>query len=471
MLGVDLGSLLLVGHALVGREDLPIPFAAFVIGAGTALVLSFIGLVLAWPKPRFEHDRWRPLPSGLSTALLNPFVQALCGLAGVFLLGLVVWSGLRGTEAPDRNFSVTFAFVTVLLGMVVVSVVAGDVFRAFNPWRAIARAVGGVFKLVAGQSAPPPLVYPERLGRWPAAIGLVAVGWFELAYGASGFQAVGLTPHSVGVATVVYTVYTLIAMTLFGSERWLERGETFSVYFGMFASLSAFETREGRIGVRRMLAGAPRWVAGIPGSIALVLFTIAITTFDGAQEGLLKTPLADLKTWLADSGLGPAAVERLGNSVFLLACLVVVPALFWAGIYGMQVVQSRQSLHRLGALFAHAFIPIALAYLFAHYFSLVVFQEQAQFGFLLSDPLGDGSDLFGTAGSGIDYTSLSANAIWYAQVAGLVVGHVIALTLGHDRALEVFEDRRDAARSQYAMLALMVMFTWLGLYLLSEANG
>ena len=56
-------------------------------------------------------------------------------------------------------------------------------------------------------------------------------------------------------------------------------------------------------------------------------------------------------------------------------------------------------------LFAHAFIPIALAYLVAHYFSLVVFQEQAQFTFLLSDPLGDGSDLFGTAGSGIDYAS------------------------------------------------------------------
>ena len=80
----------------------------------------------------------------------------------------------------------------------------------------------------------------------------------------------------------------------------------------------------------------------------------------------------------------------------------------------MHTVRTGIATTRLARLFAHAFIPIALAYLVAHYFSLVVFQEQAQFTFLLSDPLGEGSDLFGTVGGGIDYGALSANAIWYA---------------------------------------------------------
>ncbi len=40
----------------------------------------------------------------------------------------------------------------------------------------------------------------------------------------------------------------------------------------------------------------------------------------------------------------------------------------------------------------HTLIPIALAYLVAHYFSLFVFQEQAQFAFLLSDPSADGTN-------------------------------------------------------------------------------
>jgi hypothetical protein len=122
--------------------------------------------------------------------------------------------------------------------------------------------------------------------------------------------------------------------------------------------------------------------------------------------------------------------------------------------------------------FAHTLIPIALAYLVAHYFSLFVFQEQAQFGYLLSDPLGTAStDLFGTAGNEIDFSILSSTAIWYVQVGALVVGHVIGLTLAHDRATAYWGDYRQAARSQYWMLAVMVAFTCFGLYLLSVANG
>ena len=101
----------------------------------------------------------------------------------------------------------------------------------------------------------------------------------------------------------------------------------------------------------------------------------------------------------------------------------------------MRPSEARRRSRELRRGFAHTLIPIALAYLVAHYFSLVVFQEQAQFTYLLSDPLGDGSDLFGTAAAAIDYGLIGANAIWYVQVGALVVGHVIALTLAHDRAI------------------------------------
>ena len=45
------------------------------------------------------------------------------------------------------------------------------------------------------------------------------------------------------------------------------------------------------------------------------------------------------------------------------------------------------------------------------------------------------------------------------QVGALVVGHVLALVLAHDRALAIYGDARSAARSQYWMLAMMVGFT------------
>ena len=377
----------------------------------------------------------------LSRLLVNRVTSMLAGIAGVALLGVVVWSGLTGTEAPDRNFSVTFVFVTVWLGMVAISVVFGDLFRAFNPWRAIARTVGAIFELVARQSPPPPLRYPDRLGRWPAVAGILAFVWLELIYGAAGFQTVGLTPHTVAVATLVYSAYTFVGMALFGSERWLDRGEAFSVYFSMFASLAPLQVRDRTLGRRKPLAGASAWVAAAPGSVAMILLTIAATTFDGASEGALAEPIASVFEALEGAGLGPVASLRITNTLFLATLDRLRGRPLLVGDLRHAHGAHRDS-PRGGwrALFAHAFIPIALAYLVAHYFSLVVFQEQAQFTFLLSDPLGEGSDLFGTVGDGIDYGALSANAIWYVQVGALVVGHVTALALGHDRALAIYGD-------------------------------
>jgi hypothetical protein len=89
--------------------------------------------------------------------------------------------------------------------------------------------------------------------------------------------------------------------------------------------------------------------------------------------------------------------------------------------------------------------------------------------YLVSDPLGNGANLFGTASAAIDYNVISANGVWYVQVFALVLGHAAGLTLAHDRALTVYRDARDATRSQYWMLAVMVGFTSLGLWLLSAA--
>jgi hypothetical protein len=111
-------------------------------------------------------------------------------------------------------------------------------------------------------------------------------------------------------------------------------------------------------------------------------------------------------------------------------------------------------------------VPIALAYLLAHYFSLLAFTGQAT-AYLASDPLGTGADLFGTAAATIDYTILSASAIWYVQLGALILGHVAGLVLAHDRALALYGDNKVATRSQYWMLAVMVGFTSLALYLLS----
>ena len=457
-------------HALVARQDLPVPAWLFAWGASIVLIVSFLALAAAWRKPRFEQQRWRPFGAGWARALVSLPVQAVCGAIGVFLLGVAIYAGLRGTEAPDRNFALTFLFVTCWLGFPFFSAILGDVFRPFNPWRAVGRLAGAGFGAVAGQR-PAHIAYPEAIGRWPAAIGLIAVVWLEVVYGASGGVAVGLSPHAAGVAASVYTVYTLAMMALFGVEKWCERGEVFSVYFGMFSQLGCFGVENGRLGRRRPLATATRW-ASLPGSAAVVIASIATTSFDGAQEGAFKSAIEWLFDRLADTGMDLTTALRLTDTIFMAACFAGVGLVYLLGVRGMRTVARAPSFAQLRAGFAHTLIPIALAYLVAHYFSLFVFQEQAQFTYLLSDPLGTATtDLFGTASGSVDYTIISATAVWYVQVGALVVGHVLGLTLAHDRALVYWPDYRDASRSQYWMLAVMVAFTCFGLYLLSAGNG
>jgi hypothetical protein len=460
-------SFLPLAHALSAREDLPVPAWLFAWAASIVLIVSFFALAAGWRSPRFEELRERPLGEGVSHALLGLPAQILCGLVGVFLLGLAVYAGIEGTAAPDRNFALTFLFVTCWLGFPFFSAILGDLFRPFNPWRAIGRAVGAGFGLIAGQR-PAHLPYPEKLGRWPAAIGLLAVVWLEVIYGSGG---VILEPETAAVATLVYTAYTLAMMGVFGVEKWCERGEVFSVYFGMFGRLGIFGARDGRLERRRPFSAATSW-ATVPGSAAVVIASIATTSYDGASEGAFQDPMESVFEWIADAGIGLTASLRITETAFLLLCFGGVALVYMLGVRGMRTVPGAPSLPQLRSGFAHTLIPIALAYLVAHYFSLFVFQEQAQFTYLLSDPLGTGTtDLFGTASSGVDYTILSANAIWYVQVASLVVGHVIGLMLAHDRALVYWHDYRKATASQYWMLAVMVAFTCFGLYLLSVANG
>ncbi|WP_209305346.1 hypothetical protein [Blastococcus sp. CT_GayMR20] len=109
-------------------------------------------------------------------------------------------------------------------------------------------------------------------------------------------------------------------------------------------------------------------------------------------------------------------------------------------------------------------MPIALGYTVAHYFSLLVLDGQTTW-ILVSNPFGlAGVDLFGTFGNRVDLTAVSSDAIALVQVGAVVVGHVLGVTLAHERAL--LSARRARASDQLPLVLVMVLFTVGGLGLL-----
>jgi hypothetical protein len=210
----------------------------------------------------------------------------------------------------------------------------------------------------------------------------------------------------------------------------------------------------------------------VPGTVALLCTMIGTTSFDGFSAGPSWGEIAPRMTdSLRTIGFSQATSLEIAFTIGLLVVVTLVAGLYRLGVVGMRNASgTKLATDELAARFAHTLVPIALAYVVAHYFSLLVVQGQALF-YLVSDPLGSGTDLFGTARTTIDYTWISATSIWYVQVAALVLGHVAGLVLAHDRALVTFKESRAATRSQYWMLAVMIAFTSLGLWLLSAANS
>ena len=323
-----------------------------------------------------------------------------------------------------------------------------------------ARARGG--RLARRRPPPAPPAYPDRLGRWPAAAGLLAFTWVELV---SGW---GEQPRTLAALVVVYTLATLAAQAVFGVERWTQRGEAFSVYFNLLSRVSAFETPRPRRGDAHAAGGLPR-LDFVPGTIAFVMVMIGSVTFDGLGQGKVW---AEISRRL-DDGLTTCCRRRahdVSETLGLLACVALVAGFYALGCRWASRLAPGISAERVRRAFVHSLVPIALVYVAAHYLTFLLFEGQG-IAYLVSDPLGRGWDLFGTAQAGVDYGVISQNQAWYAQVACVVAGHVAALALAHDRALVLYGEARTATRSQYAMLAIMVGFTTLALWLLAQAGA
>jgi hypothetical protein len=393
--------------------------------------------------------------------LLSRPVRVLLGSVGFGLLLLVAVAALLGDNSPTDNIAPTFVYVVFWLGVVALVVAFGNVWSWLNPWRAAADAVAWLAAR-ARFDWEPPFQYRASWGRRPAVFLLASFAALELAY------IEPANPRSLALAIYVYSALTWFGMLAFGRRVWLENGEAFTVYFGFLARLSPFALVAD--GDRRRLVVRPALLSVStrdfrPGTVAFVAVMLGSVAFDGfSRTGWWVDRRYEVTTRLGgDSPHVADVVVTVFNLLGLIAMITVVALAYTLAVRAAERLSARQNLtgHFLASL-----VPIALAYAVAHYFSLLFYQGQAEFA-LASDPLGRGWNLFGTSDYLPNFGALSANFIWYVQVAALVVGHVAGLVIAHDRAVSMVGSPRLAVATQYPMLMLMVLYTIGGLWLLS----
>ena len=437
-----------LAHGVGSRGDLPLPFYLFGIGAAVALMATFVSLSFFW------HRAWLPAAAsgrslGTVFGRVLDVVAVPVRLASLALFVLALASSVSGAAVGSQRFGPLTVYVALWVGMAMVAAVFGDVWRVLNPFETIAAAI----EWTAGKLGLPQLKDTDEIpgGYWPA---VIALGWFlffELCYHD------GTTNEAVAGAMIAYTVGMVGGSAVFG-RRWLRQADGFGVLFSLLARMSPlYRDETGAVRLRVPLSGLTTLTPRID-LLAVLLVVLGGTTFDSLAGSTLWPDLVGTHRGWTATGI---------NTAGMIVVIAIMAALYYLGSLAVGWFTD-QSAADVARRFAHSLVPIALGYTVAHYFSLLVLDGGQNFLRLLSNPFDRGSNWFGTADWAVNFFLVSTDAIAWVQFSAIVVGHIAAVLVAHDRAVET-SDASEATWAQRPMLLVMVFYSVVGLWLLQEA--
>ncbi|HEY0952243.1 hypothetical protein [Nocardioides sp.] len=439
-------SAIISTHGIGGAKDLPISPELAIAGASAALVVSFTVLAVAWRTPRYDAaTSGRPAPALLTRLVDSAGWRVACRVLG---FAVFLYAAMAAVFGKDLVINPVFGifYVWWWVGLVPLSLLLGPVWKAISPVRTINLG----FAKVSGSDPDRGLfTYPERLGYWPAALGLFAFVWMELVYPFS----TELGPVRLWCAA--YVAVMLVGGALFGS-RFYESADPFEVYSTLVAHLSVWGRRDGRLVLRSPLANLDT-VPARPGLVAVVAVLFGSTAFDSFK---------DSSRWLSFVQSTDVSTDLL-NNLALVAFCVGVGLIFATGsmLTGLGDDLRRRELPNL---LAHSVVPIIVGYIVAHYLRYLV--EVGQLTLIqASDPFSDGSNYLGTADLDPWYwLAYHPTFLANVKVLAVVAGHVLGVIAAHDRAIKILPPRHQLT-GQLPLLFAMVAFTVGGLYLLFAA--
>ncbi|MGW8811164.1 hypothetical protein [Gordonia terrae] len=436
----------LLAHGLGGSEYLPVPLTAVLIGCAWALTISFAIIAFAWRTPRYGRpDAGRELPPWVTTTVDNRWVRGvISGLAVVLTAWLIV--AAFGPDTDENPLPGAF-YVLLWVGMTVLSALLGPVWRLLSPVRTVLRLAQGI----AGPRVVGLTDYPRRLGWWPAALGLFAFVWLELASPDPSSVA------SVRIWLICYVVITFAGGVVFGL-RWTDRADPFAVYSTVASRLSPFaRNREGRV-IARSPMNSLTTLPVLPGTVTVLAILLGSTAFDSFSAIPLWRDL------VAEGAGDNQVVATCYSTAGLLVFIGIVAATFWTAARAVGGVQPDLR-RRLPGLMAHSLVPIVIGYILAHYLQSLV--EQGQETVLaLGDPLGRGWNVLWLSDAHPVYVMSDHPTVTVTlKVAFVLGGHLLGVAAAHDASLRLLP-RKHQLTGQLTMMVTMVFYTFLGLYLL-----
>ncbi|WP_227354428.1 hypothetical protein [Haladaptatus salinisoli] len=432
------GHALAHGGSLRGTsESLSVPLWLFLLTGGGAVSASFLlaSFVTDRALVRGVHE-WRRL----ARASADGIVLAARAAGVIALVGIVV-GGVLGPADARQNLAIIVVWVGWWAGYTTSVYLVGNTWTVLNPWRTIADFVR---RFLPSRG----LDYPERLGAWPSVVGLLALVWVEVVSPLADDAEL-----LVGMI-LLYSVVTLAGALAFGPDRWFSTVDPVARvfrYYGRVAPIrrtdSGFEFRlpGARLTETKLVTGRDE--------VAFVVALLWVTTYDG----FVATPL-----W--------ADIARAASGVGLPLRLVYVGALLggyalFLGVYRAAVRLARRTADtyltpdEIARRFAPSLLPIAAGYHLAHYLGY----------FLELSPT-----LLGVLASPLDPPQAVVLILpsWFGglNMAFVLLGHLLAVWVAHATAYDVFPGRLQAVRSQYPLVAVMILYTMTSMWIVSQPS-
>jgi hypothetical protein len=427
------GDALILAHGVGRVYESPLPLALYLIGAaGTVAASFFLRALVSDTKPLRPERR-------LAGTAFVIVATRLLRFSGLTFLALTVVAGIFGADEGLGLSSLLF-WVGLIVGTLAASAVISGTWERADPWAPMVRA------LHTGEAER------RSMPWWSAPVGIYLLFWFELVSG------VGFEGFWIVAALLVYTLMTLTLRPSLG-DQW-DEVDPLAVLFGFAARCAPLRIDEEGLYYRGPLRALDRHFPMPKALFASVFVLLGSTTLDNVRE---TVGWSELRSTLGIESTTNVLVDSIALAGF--AFLFFAPFLLTVWV-ARRFIGERASLEWLARRFGWSLIPIGIAYVLAHNAPLVMTGVPAIVRGL-SDPLGRGWDLLGTS-DWLEAFLPSPALVWLTEIVLIVGGHILGVLAAHRAAIRLGRSHADAVRSQYALTALMAIFTITTLWLLSQ---
>ncbi|WP_277555344.1 hypothetical protein [Halobaculum limi] len=423
------------GIRAAARETVTVPTWLFLATGGAVVGASFLLASTVTDRSYIRLiDTW-----GRSLPAVGTLARRLGRAVGLLALAVTLVAGVLGPLDPIRNAAVLIVWVGWWGLFVLSAYLVGNAWPAVDPFRAVASVVPSLNR-----------PYPDRLGSWPAVVGLLALVYLEVV------TPLADDPRLLTSVVVGYLLVAVAGSAVFGVDDWFGRADPVSQLLAAYGRVAPVtKTADGfRLRLPGMGLTDADWVDGRD-DVGFVVAVVFVTTYDGfVGTGLWEA----MARPLVEAGV-PALV------VYLAAMLAGYVLFLWVYLAAARTARRTADTFLTAAELARRFAPsllaIAAGYHFAHNLGTVLALTPT-LAAVLTSPVSPPASL---------PQLLIPGWVGGVGVAAVLLGHLLAVWVAHSTAYRLFPDRLQAVRSQYGVTVAMVAYTMVSLWIISRPGG